>query len=221
MRKVLVILLALGLSGCYAMRPEMYQARIAYYQAQTAAYEAMAAKGNAPLVAMTTVSGETITVANPIPAAPPVIREERNAWVDFWKATVSSTALSIFAGGWSASQLLKNSSGDVNIKGDGNTASPVSNSYNSHTSEVSSAGGDGATVDKGQDSSSHDASDHSVFTDSSNHSVDNSDNSVDNSDHSVFTDNRNNFNNQTAKPYVVDPVVVNPVIVNPVVVTNE
>ncbi len=217
-----LLILTTLLTGCYGMRPEMYQARTAYYNAQVAAYQAQSAQAQQPLLSMTTTDGSKVSVANPIPVALPVVQQERNGWVDFGKTIINSTPLSILAGGWSASKLLKYSTGDVNINGDGNTASPISNSYNTKTTDIASTGDD-STLDQHADSSDNSSVDKSDSSDNSNNS-DNSDNSsVDNSD------NRTDYDNQTATPtiveqpapVIVDPVIVNPKVVNPVVLNNN
>lgn len=195
MKKILAILLLVMLSGCYLNRSEMYQARGAFYEAQAEAYEAYIDTVAAPLVVFTTPGGDKFVVNNPTPQPLPTFAQERNAWVDFSKAFLNSTPLSILAGGWSVRELFKHSTGDVTINGDGNTASPISHSYNSKTTDIATAT-DGGSLDQHVDNS-----------DSSN----NSDNS----------DSRSDYDNQTATPTVVTqprPIVVDPVVVNPVVV---
>jgi len=207
MKNLTLLLLVVMLTGCYAMRPESYQARTAYYQAQVAAYQAQSARAQQPLVSMVMADGGILNVGNQLPTPLPVIHQEKNGWVDFSKTFLNSTPFSILAGGWSAKQLLKHSGGNVQIDGDGNTASPVSNSYNTDTTDIATTTGDDSGLDQHADSSDQS-------------SVDNSDNS-NNSDNSDNSDNRADYDNQTATPTIVvqpEPVIVNPVVVNPVVV---
>jgi len=219
MKKLMLLFLLISLTGCYINRPEMYQARTAYYEAQVAAYQAQSARAEQPLVSMTMADGGILNVGNQLPVPLPVIKQVKNGWVDFSKAVLNSTPLGILAGGWSAKQLLKNSGGNVEIHGDGNTASPISNSYNTETIDIATVTGDESGLDQHADSSDQSR--------------------IDNSDNSDNSDNRADYNNQTAiptvvnqpepiivnpvvvDPVVVDPVVVDPVVVNPVVINND
>ena len=197
LKALLLTVLLLMFAGCYAMRPEMYTARSDYYTSQSTAYVAYANSQRQPIATVGVPgSNSEVQIYSQIPAVVPVLQQERNGWVDFWKATVNSTPLSIVAGGWSAMKLLKYSSGDVNIQGDGNTASPISNSYNTRTTDVATSSDD-STLDQHADSSD-------------NSNVDNSD-----SRSNYENDSRSDYDNQTATPTVVDPLVVNPVVVNP------
>jgi len=202
-KNVLVIGLAVLLTGCVLTSNAKYAADTAFYNAQKAAADLAIAQGNRPLVKVQLNSGEILTVNNQIPVAIPPIRQLKNGWVESFKAVINSTPLSIVSGGWAAREMLKHSGGGVEIQGDGNTASPVSNSYNTETTDVSTAT-DGSNLDQHSDSSDQSRID-----------------SSDNSNHSDNSDNRTDYNNQTATPTIVDqpvPIIVDPVIVDPVVV---
>jgi len=206
MKKLSLLLPAfiLMFSGCYMMRPESYQMRTAYYQAQAEVAKAYAARANAPLVTLTTTDGQTLTVANPTPVVPMAVRETHNEWADVTKAFFSSTPLSLLAGGWAVGEVVKHSTGDIDVNGDGNDLTTNNNSFNTKTATATTLD-DAATQD----------------------------NHVDNSD------SRQNYDNATApptvvnqpaptivtqpeptivRPEVVKPEVVNPEVVNPVVV---
>lgn len=192
-----VILTMVTMSGCYFMRPESYQMRTAYYQAQAEVAKAYAARANAPLVTLTTTDGQTLSVANPTPVVPMRVVESSNEWADVTKAFFSSTPLSLLAGGWAVREIVKRSTGDIDVNGDGNDLTTNNNSFN--TNELTST-----TVDDGATQDNH----------------------VDNSD------SRQNYDNATAPPTVVNqpaptivtqpaPIIVKPEVVNPVVVNPE
>ncbi len=201
MKRIIAMLLTvLFLPGCLFYTDAYYESQNQYYQAQKAAYDAQAIQAAQPVAIITTQTGETITIAKQGIVAAPVIRTQLSPLADVIKTAITSTPLSIIAGGWSAMKLLKYSNGDIRVAGEGNTITTTKNSNN--TTEVSTATEEGL-VDQHQDSSDN---------------SDNSDNS-DSSDNSNNSDNRSDYDNQTADPTVVNPVVVDPVIVNPQVVT--
>jgi len=130
MKYILPVILLITLTGCMGTK-EYYQAQTAYYDAQARANIAhvQAVNNRQPLAKMVAPDG-TIFVVNqtgPLPA--PIILRAKNPIVDSLKSIVTSTPLSILAGGWTAREIIKNSKGDIRAS-DGSTVTSTSNSNN-------------------------------------------------------------------------------------------
>jgi len=130
MKYILPTILLISLTGCMGTK-EYYRAQTAYYDAQARANIApvQAVNNRQPLARMVARDG-TICVVNqtgPLPA--PIILRAKNPIVDGLKAVVTSTPLSILAGGWTAREIIKNSKGDIRAS-DGSTVTSTSNSNN-------------------------------------------------------------------------------------------
>ena len=130
MKYILPVMLLITLTGCMGTK-EYYQAQTAYYDAQARANIAHieAVNNRQPLAKMVAPDG-TIFVVNqtgPLPA--PIILRAKNPIVDSLKSIVTSTPLSILAGGWTAREIIKNSKGDIRAS-DGSTVTSTSNSNN-------------------------------------------------------------------------------------------
>lgn len=134
MRKLSAILvciaLALYLTGCMGTE-NYYQSQIAYYNAQAEASRAYieAMNNRQPLAEMVAPDGTRFVVNQTGTVTTPVIRTTQNPIVEGLKTVVNSTPLAIVAGGWTAKQILKNATGDINASG-GSTVTSTSNSHN-------------------------------------------------------------------------------------------
>ena len=171
-----------------------------FNKAQQAAIASHAELIKAPPVVATfqTTNGEVIKIHSQLIPEYPVVRQRKNQVVEGLKAVVTSTPLAIIAGGWSASEIIKRSTGDVTASG----MSSVTTTANSHNAtDISNADG---SIDRSntEDNSVAINDDHSVRID---------DDHSDHSDNSVV-----DSHDQTADPTVVtqpdynDPVLVYP-----------
>jgi hypothetical protein len=130
MKYVLPFVLLFMLTGCMGTK-EYYNAQTAYYEAQARANIAHveATNNRQPLAKMIAPDG-TVFVVNQTGALPaPIILRAKNPIVDGLKAIVTSTPLSILAGGWTAKEILKHSQGDIRAS-DGSTVTSTANSNN-------------------------------------------------------------------------------------------
>jgi len=134
---IAALALAIMLTGCMGTE-NYYQSQIAYYNAHAQAYQAQAeAQANRPPLAEMVAPDGTRFVVNQTGDMPaPVIRTTENPIVAGIKTVVNSTPLSIVAGGWTAKEILKNATGDINASG-GSSVTSTSNSHNA--SEIRNA----------------------------------------------------------------------------------
>jgi PBP1b-binding outer membrane lipoprotein LpoB len=134
---IAALALAIMLTGCMGTE-NYYQSQIAYYNAQAQAYQAQAeAQANRPPLAEMVAPDGTRFVVNQTGDMPaPVIRTTQNPIVEGVKTIVNSTPLAIVAGGWTAKEILKNATGDINASG-GSSVTSTSNSHNA--SEIRNA----------------------------------------------------------------------------------
>lgn len=132
MKKLILCLVFFGLisSGCIGTK-DYYNAQTAYYNAQAEAQIAHieAQKTRQPLAEMVAPDGTRFVVNQTASDAPPVISTVENPIVAGLKTIVNSTPVSIIAGGWSATRLIKASTGDINAN-DGSTVTSTANSNN-------------------------------------------------------------------------------------------
>jgi len=130
MKYILPIILLITLNGCMGTK-EYYQAQTAYYDAQARANIAHveAVNNRQPMAKMVAPDGTVFVVNQTGPLPAPIILRAKNPIVDGLKAVVTSTPLSILAGGWTAREIIKNSKGDIRAS-DGSTVTSTSNSNN-------------------------------------------------------------------------------------------
>jgi hypothetical protein len=130
-RLIVLAAMAMLLTGCMGTE-NYYKAQMSYYEAQAMAYQAQAeAQANRPPLAEMVAPDGTRFVVNQTGDMPvPVIRTTQNPIVEGLKTVVNSTPLAIVAGGWTAGEVLKHATGDINASG-GSTVTSTSNSHNS------------------------------------------------------------------------------------------
>jgi outer membrane lipoprotein SlyB len=192
---LLVSLIGLSLSGCMGTK-NYYDAQTAYYNAQKDASIAYTKAMNArpPIAQMVAPDGTVFTVNQTGAITSPVIRITENPIVAGLKTVVNSTPLAIVAGGWSAKELLKSSSGDV-YASDNAHVTTTSNSNNA--TDLRNADGD-------------------ISEDNSNNSTNDSNNAV--ADPTIVEQPAYNDPIVIEQPDYNDPIIVDPVIVKPEVI---
>lgn len=130
MRYLVAVLALVMLTGCMGTE-SYYQSQIAYYNAQAEANRAYieAMNNRQPLAEMVAPDGTRFTVNQTGVMAAPVVRTTQNPIVEGLKTVVNSTPLAIVAGGWTAGEVLKHATGDINASG-GSTVTSTNNSHN-------------------------------------------------------------------------------------------
>lgn len=131
MKYLLAILAVLFLTGCMGTE-NYYKSQIAYYNAQAEANRAYieAMNKRQPLAEMVAPDGTRFVVNQTGSMTVPMIRATQNPIVEGLKTVMNSTPLAIVAGGWTAGEVLKHATGDINASGGSNVTS-TSNSHNS------------------------------------------------------------------------------------------
>ena len=142
--KYLILIACLFLSGCMGTE-NYYKAQTAYYQAQAQANSAYIAAVNnrQPLAEMTAPDGTKFVVNQTQMIPIPSIQTTKNPIVEGLRTVVNSTPFGIFAGGWSAKQIIKASSGDIN-----NGAGTVTSTSNSNNQTELNNANEGITRDE-------------------------------------------------------------------------
>lgn len=118
-KHLILILMIVSLTGC----SKYYEAEISYYNAQAMANDAyVSAMRNLPPIAQMTAPDGTVFVVNSTAQIQlPVIKQMDNPALGALKTIVNSTPLSIVAGGWAGSEIIKQSRGH-NLSIDGQSS---------------------------------------------------------------------------------------------------
>jgi len=156
--KTLLIISCFFLSGCMGTE-NYYAAQTAYYNAQAQANTAyITAINNRPPIAEMISPDGTKFIVNQTQAIPmPVISTIKNPIVESLKTIMNATPVAILAGGWSAKQIIKSSTGDINNESGTVTSTANSNNQTELNNADESISRDESATDDNSVMDSHDA----------------------------------------------------------------